>query len=132
MYRNRPVSLALVGLFVWVTACTSYKQIGVGEVADHGTVRVTFTDGERETLHDPWVEGDSIKARTGETVGDLGALARVDYTTVAFPLDQVAELGAVGTDEVGSVFTVLGVLVLIFAIFVVVVCSDSECFSIMQ
>jgi hypothetical protein len=27
--------MALVGLFLWVTACTSYKQIELGEVADH-------------------------------------------------------------------------------------------------
>jgi len=46
VFRNRPVSLALVGLFVWVTGCTSWTQIGVSEVADHGKVRVTLTDGE--------------------------------------------------------------------------------------
>ena len=32
MLRNRPVSLALVGLFVWITGCTSYKQIDIGEL----------------------------------------------------------------------------------------------------
>jgi len=115
VYRNRPVSLALVGLFIWVTACTSYTQIGIGEVADHGNVRVTLTNGEHETLHDPWVEGDSIKARTSETVGNLGALARVDHT-VAFPFAQVVALEAVGTDEVGTIFTVLGIAAGVFVI----------------
>jgi len=65
VFRNRFVSLLLVGLFVWVTACSSYRQIEVGEVADHGKVRVTLTDGERETIHEPWVEGDSIRGVRG-------------------------------------------------------------------
>jgi hypothetical protein len=50
--------LALVGLFVWVTACTSYKQIEIGEAADHGEVWVTFADGERIVLQEVTVEGD--------------------------------------------------------------------------
>ena len=86
MIRSRPVSLALVGLFVWVTACTSSKQIQLGEVADHGKVRVTTTDGERETVHDPRVEADSIKGRARRG----GALA--------VPLQRVLELEAAGDD----------------------------------
>lgn len=35
MFRSRPVSLTLVGLFVWTTACTSYRHIGMGEPPDH-------------------------------------------------------------------------------------------------
>ena len=108
MIRSRPVSLALVGLFVWVTACTSSKQIQLGEVADHGKVRVTTTDGERETVHDPRVEADSIKGR-GKMVGG-GSRDRV-RVPIAIPLDQVVDLEAVGTDEIGTVLTVVGVFV---------------------
>ena len=125
MYRSSTASLALVGLFVWLTACTSYRQIEIGEVADHGNVRVTLTNGERETLHDPWVEGDSIKARTSETVGNLGALARVDHT-VAIPLDQVAELGAVGSNELGTVFLTFGILVVVGAVIGYLAISTSD------
>jgi hypothetical protein len=107
VFRDRPVSLVLVGLFVWVTACTSYKQIEVGEIADHGKVRVTFTDGECETLRDPWIDGDSIKAY----LGNLGPQQRVEEI-VAIPLEDVAELGAVGTNEVGIVLIGLGVVAL--------------------
>ena len=116
MFRNRPVALALAGLFVWLTACTSYKQIEVGEVSHHAKVRVTFTDGERETLRDPWVDGDSIKAYTSESVGDLGPLRQRVTSTVSFPLNQVAELGAVSKDEVGTVFTVLGIAAGVFIV----------------
>ena len=78
MYRSRPVSLALVGLFIWLTGCTSYKQIQLSEVSDYGKVRVTRTDGERETFSDPRVEADSIKGKD----------------SAAISLDQVAEVEA--------------------------------------
>lgn len=126
MFRNRPVALALVGLFLWVTACTSYKQIELVEVADHGKVRVTFTDGERETLRDPWVDGDSIKAYTSESVGNLGPQVQTT-SPVALPVDQIAKLEAKGTDEVGTVFAVLGVLVVVGAVTFWVACHDEPC-----
>jgi hypothetical protein len=109
--RSRTVSLALVGLFVWVTGCSSHTQIELGEVADHGKVRVTLIDGERETIHDPWVEGDSIRSTDAD----------------AIPLGQVAEFEAVGTDEVGTVFTVLGVSVLALVAFVGIGCAIESC-----
>ena len=117
MFRSRAVSLALVALFVWVTACSSYSQIQLSEVADHGKVRVTLIDGERETIHDPWVDADSIK-------GDDGPPRR---RAQSIPLDQVAGVEAVGTNEVGTVFTVLGVGVLMFAAVVAIDCAVEGC-----
>ena len=98
MKRSRFVSLVLVGLFVWVTGCTSYKQIEIGEVTHHGKVRVTSVSAGSTVLRDPFVEADSLRG----TVGDY------DY---AIPLAGVSVVEAVGTDEVGTVFTVLGLLV---------------------
>jgi len=98
VYRSRPVSLALVGLFVWVTGCTSYHQIELAEVTDHGKVRVTLTDGERETIRDPRVEADSIKG-LGKQVGG----GSNDRVPLSISLDQVIDLEAVGTDEIGTV-----------------------------
>jgi len=104
--------LALVGLFIWVTACTSYKQIQLGEIADYGKVRVTTTIGERQTIREPRVEADSIRGKDA----------------YAIPLDQIAEFEAVSTDEVGTVFTVLGVVVLAGAVvFYFVVCTEEDC-----
>jgi len=96
VFRNRPVSLALVGLFVWVTGCTSWTQIGVSEVADHGKVRVTLTDGEQETVYDPWVEADSLKGHQ-------------HIETLAIPLDRVASLESHSTNEVGTIALAVGV-----------------------
>ena len=84
MFRSRPVSLALVGLFVWVTGCHSYKQIELAEMADCGKVRVTLTDGSQIIQTDVTVEGDSIhywqKAEPP---------AKYEAMRVASPLDQV-------------------------------------------
>jgi len=123
MYRNRPVSLVLVGLFVWVTACTSYTQIELAEVADHGKVRVTLTDGERATIRESRVEADSIKG-LAEKNKALGV--NQDRAPWAIPLDQVAALEAVGTDEVATVFTVLGVVVLVGAVLLTACLGSSD------
>ena len=61
--RHWPVSLFLIALFLWVTACTSYKQIEADEVVDYDKVRITRTDGERETIREPRIEADTIKGR---------------------------------------------------------------------
>lgn len=109
--RCRPVYLALLGLLLWTTACTSYSAIGVREVADHGKVRVTTMDGERRTIHDPRVEADSIKSR--------------DAT--AIPLDQVSTLENVSINVVGTIFTLIGVALLVQTAVAVIDCaSDSQ------
>ena len=109
--RCRPVSLTLLGLLLWTTACTSYSAIGVHEVADHGKVRVTTIDGERQTIHDPRVEADNITSK--------------DAT--AIPLDHVSTLESVGTNVVGTFFTVIGVVLLIHTVVAVIDCAgDSQ------
>jgi len=96
VFRKRAFSLALVGLFLWVTGCTSWTQIGVSEVADHGKVRVTLTEGEQETVYDPWVEADSLKGHQ-------------HIETVAFSVDRVASLESHSTNEVGTIALAVGV-----------------------
>ncbi|MFC1530660.1 hypothetical protein ACFL5T_00140 [Gemmatimonadota bacterium] len=120
MFRNRPTSLALIGMFVWLTACTSYKQIQVADVADHGKVRVTTSDGERETIHEPRVEADTIKGQVNEGV------EIPNWVTRAIPLDQVSEVGVVGTNGVRTAFLVLGSLAVVFLL-VAAACSGDKC-----
>jgi hypothetical protein len=114
--RSRTVSLALVGLFVWVTACTSYKQIEIGEVADHGKVRVTTTDGQKRVLYHTIVEADSLKGGPRHQPDP----EYYDPLVYAIPLDQVSGIESVGTNEAATVLTVVGVtvaaLVLVLAI----------------
>jgi hypothetical protein len=45
VYHRRAVSLALVGLLVWVTGCYNYTPIGPSQVGYYGKVRVSTIDG---------------------------------------------------------------------------------------
>jgi hypothetical protein len=114
-----------------VTGCHTYTQICLAEVADHGKVRVTLISGERETLRDPWVDGGSIKAYTSESVRNLGPKVQTT-STVAFPVDRIAKLEAKGTNEVGTVFAVLGIVVVVGAAVVAIACSNTsgQCFNV--
>ena len=121
MFRSRSVSLALIGMFVWLTACTSYKQIQVADVADHKKVRVTTTDGQRETMHNPRVEADSIKGHTNKGVESA------DWVAQAIPVQQVVELEAVGTNTASIVLLFIGFAAVIFFGVAVAACNGFEC-----
>ena len=118
MRRHRAVSFLLVALFLWVTGCTSYKQIQLDEVADHGKVRVTTTDGERETVQNPRVEADSIK---GEVNDGLEQVART------ISVDQVVKVETTASNTVGTVLLVIGSLGVIFFAVAVAACDGFEC-----
>ena len=124
MFRNRPVSLALVGLFVWVTGCTTYTQIQPGEVADKDYVRVTLTDGEKMELHEPALDADSLRGRVKE-VARIGGYRWSD-SVVVIPLESVAEIAVVGTNEVATPLLVLGGIALTLLLIGVVVCLIDE------
>ena len=116
MHRSRPISLALVGLFVWLAACTSYTQISLDEVSDYAKVRVTTVEGVRETVADPRVETDSIKGKD----------------SAAIPLDQVAEVEAKKKDLASTLVLVgVGVALVTVVTLRVVECATnsygSEC-----
>ena len=113
MYRSRPVSLALVGLFLWVTGCSTYTQIEPGEVADKDYVRVTLTGGEKTELHEPALDADSLRGRVKE-VARIGGYRWSD-SVVVIPLESVAEI-AVGSNPTDAVFIVLGVTLLVVVI----------------
>ena len=113
MLRSRPVSLALVGLFVWQTGCYNYTPIRPDEVGYYGKVRVWTIDGEREVISDPRVEADSIKGN--------------DVSTIA--LIRVAEIEAVSLDVVRTVITVGGIVWGAIALgYVVAHCGEASMF----
>jgi len=89
-----------------VTACTSYREIGIGRVDHEEKVRVTTVDRERDTIHDPVVEADSIRGRDSE----------------AIPLDQVSVI------EVGETnWTPLLIAIPLAALATVLVVRLVEC-----
>ena len=111
MFRSRPVSLALVGLFVCSTGCHYYRPVELGEVADQGKVRVTTTDGERDILYDPELVADSLTGHENR------ASQRDDSDRiVVIPVDQVTAVETVRSDPVASVL--IGAAILAAAIYV--------------
>ena len=109
--RRRPISSALVTLVVFVTSCTSYKQISFNEVPDHDKVRVTTLDGTWETIAEPRVEADSI----------------ISEDSPAIAMDQVAKVEAKKKDLASTLALVgLGVaLVTVITVRVVECASNS-------
>jgi hypothetical protein len=95
VYHRRAVSLALVGLLVWVTGCYNYTPIGPSQVGYYGRVRVSTIDGERKVISEPRVEADSLRGK--------------DVRTIA--LIQVAELEGISLNEAETVMAV-GTIVL--------------------
>jgi hypothetical protein len=124
MLRSRGVSLLLVGLFLCVTACTTYTQIEVGEVADHGKVQVTTIDGAKHKFYEPAVEADSIRGRIKESARIGGD--RWSDSVVVIPLENVAEIAVVGTDEVA---TVILIVVLFGGIAATAVAASNTCWT---
>jgi hypothetical protein len=110
-------------MFVWTVGCTSYKQIDVGDVADHGRVRVTQTDGTKRDFYRPVVESDSIKGEPRKQPDPR----YYDAIVYVIPLDQVSRFESVGTDEVGTVLTILGVTVGVIALFLFMCPPLQEC-----
>ena len=103
MYRSRPVSLAPVGLFLWVTGCATYTQIELSDISNHDVVRVTTTTGERRTYSLPRLENERVVGQNERST----------------PVAQVAALEAVGTDEVAVLAIAPGVVVVgLIAIFI--------------
>jgi len=121
--RKRCVSLALVGLFLWTSACTSYKQIKVGEVADYGKARVTLDDGRRFVVAHPQTEADSLVGFKAES---WTARDRVYTDSVRVALDQVEMLEASHTSAGKTVGLVVGVIAGVFVI-AGIACAASDC-----
>lgn len=82
MIRNRIVSLALVGLFVWMTGCNKWVPLEPPYAplqGEYTQLRITQEGGEQVVLEDPRLEADS------HLLGTVSDPERV----VAIPIDSV-------------------------------------------
>ncbi len=118
MIRNRPVSLALVALFLWLNGCSTYTLITPGEVADHGIIRVTLKNGQKTLIQRPRFEADSI----------VGWDDRHDYLGLgAYSLAEVSKIEAPDPDGMSTGGQILGFLLLAGVLtYAVVDCSNKS------
>ena len=117
MYTSRAVSLALVGLFVWVTGCMSYQRIEIAELPDFDEVRVTVDYGAEYDLRGPRVESDTLYG-LGEHVS-------------AIPMSEVAKIEARQSDTGATVALVAGALLVAggIALAIYAATADPMCFG---
>lgn len=108
MIRCRSVTLVLVGLVLWLTACTSYRRIKLEQVPGYDQVRVTTTDETRYDLKSPIVRGDTIR---GQEV------------VPAIPLTKVAKLE--GREP--NVLKTLGAVLGFAAVAAITACAANDC-----
>jgi hypothetical protein len=124
VFRRRPVSLALVGLFLWVTGCQSYKQIPPYAIEGQEKVRVTLADGEREIIRDPVIESDSLRGWQGERSGRSNSRR----TEVAYSVDQVVSVSAPSGLSGGAKAAIIGVSIVVFVVGAfAIACSIEPC-----
>jgi len=77
----------LVVLFVWQAGCTYYGQVEIGDLPQRGEVRVTLSDGERQSVYDPWRDRDDLRGwRTSNR--NRGA----ELSDLTFKLDSVSSI----------------------------------------
>ena len=112
--RDRQPALLLVILLVWAMGCASYREIEIGEVADHDRVRVTRTDGSVSFLYDPEVRPDTIGGRKD----------RDSQVALWIALDDVERIQTGGNQAAGTAVAVVGGIALVLVI--VTAASDPE------
>jgi hypothetical protein len=128
--RLQPVSAALVGILLGGIACTSYKQIEIGEINQYDEVRVILTDGSKQKVFKPYSGSEKLRGFS-DPVEDV-SVSIVDQDTVKhyrsdapvsnleIPLEQITSaqhrkfdvlksLGCVGLVTAGAVL-ILGVV----------------------
>ena len=108
--RSRPASLALVGIFLCGTACTSYKQIEPGSIGSNDIVLVILADETELRIGQSTLEADTLR---GTQYYEFGRATRTK--TVAIPLDQVAEFQQREFDPFETAGLVIGISVLVVA-----------------
>ena len=111
MRRSRPVSLALVGLLLWVAGCQTYRQIHLTDLPAH-KVRVTLASGESARVDSVRLEGDLVRAMRDDTV-------------LIFHTVSIAELEAKKTNIPLSIGAFVGGAVVLHGLMVVVACLAS-------
>ena len=107
MYRSRPTPLALVGLFVCVTGCTSHTQIELAQVADYDNIELTMIGGGRTEMRRATVESDSIRGQIRQA-SRIGGPAWGD--TAAVSLSEVENIVAIESKTAGTVGATLSIV----------------------
>lgn len=126
--RSRPVSAALIGILLGGIACTSYKQIDIGEINRYDEVRVALRDGAKRVVHHPYAGSDTLRGFSvpvtiaavsvagGDTVRHYHSDA--PYSDIVIPLEDIASAERKKTDALKSLGLAAAIGALSFGVFV--------------
>ena len=109
MFRNRAVSLALAGLFVWVTACTKWVPLEPPyspSLEEYGKLRITNERGVPVVFREPLLQGDSVRGTVVTSYWERGDLKHTE-ATAAIPMDSVRKIEKRGTDIAATAAAIL-------------------------
>ena len=109
MFRNRPVSLALVGLFVWSSACTKWVPMEPPypqSLEEYGKLQITNERGVPVVFREPYLQGDSVRGTVVTSYWERGDLKHTE-ATAAIPMDSVRKIEKRGTDAAATLAAIL-------------------------
>jgi len=127
VFRNRPVSMALVGLFLWSSACTKWVPLEPPyspPQEEYGKLRVTNERGVPVVLEEARLEADSVWGTMVSSYWERGDLKHTE-AAAAIPLESVQKIEKRGTDATATVGLVVGIT----AVLIVLSVALTEPFS---
>jgi len=110
--RCRPVSLLLVGLFLWSSACTKWVPLEppyTPSQTEYGKLRITNERGVPVELKEPRLESDSVWGTMVESYWERGDLKHRS-SRVAIPMESVQKIEKRGGDGVATIGLVVGIV----------------------
>ena len=110
--RSRPVSIALVSLFLWSSACTKWVAIEPPYAplqGDYDKLQITREDGGQVVLVEPRLEADSVWGAVLTSYWDRGDLKHNEHDTV-IPMGSVVKIERRGSDGLATVGLVVGII----------------------
>ena len=110
--RSRPISMMLVGLFLWSSACTKWVPLEPPYAplqGDYDKLQITREGGSQVVLKEPRLESDSVWGTVVSSHWDRGDLKHTEHDTV-IPIESVVKIEKRGTDALATVGLAVGII----------------------
>ncbi len=111
MYRSRPVSLGLVGLFLWSSACTKWVPLEPPYpqwLEEYGKLQITNERGVPVVFREPQLKGDSVWGTVVTSHWEHGDLKHSERVA-AIPVESVQKIEKRGSDAATTITLWVGV-----------------------
>jgi len=127
VYRSRAVSLALVGLFLWSSACTKWVPLEppyLPSQEDYGKLRVTDKHGAQVVLEAARLEADSVRGTAVTSHMERGAMS-YNKEAIGIAWESVQHIEKRGTNVLATVGLAYLALNVVAGIALLIDCSNN-------